>query len=417
MKRLADLQQRRGKCIADARAILDKADAEKRAVTTEEDANYAKAFADAEALGKEIERETKLAEQERALKKPIAGDDDPKPNPVATDPKVDPAKKPGPRGTPEYRAAFGHWMGEGSAALTPDERRALSAGTAGAGGTLVAAEQFVAELIKTLDETVAIRNLATKIALTESDTLGAPSLDTDIEDGTWTTEVANIDEDTAMATGTRAMVPNWLAKRIKVSDRLLRISAIPVEQLVRDRLSYKLGIAQEKGFLTGSGSGQPLGVFTASASGISTARDVVCGSTTAFTADALQDVKYSLKGQYWGRPSTRWLIHRDGWKQIGKLKDTTNQYLFQPSFQLGQPDMLLGVPIIMSEFVPNTFTTGLYVGMLGDFSFYWVVDSLMVQIKRLDELYAETNQVGFIGRIELDGAPVREEPFVRCKLA
>jgi HK97 family phage major capsid protein len=308
-------------------------------------------------------------------------------------------------------------MAEGSAALTPEERRALSAGTAAAGGTLVAAEQFVAELIKTLDDTVVIRNLATKIALTESDTLAAPTLDTDIEDGTWTTEVASIDEDTAMGTGTRAMVPNWLAKRIKVSDRLLRVSAIGVEQLVRDRLSYKLGIAQEKGFLTGSGSGQPLGVFTVSASGISSARNVVVGSTTAITADPLIDAKYALKGQYWQRPSTRWLIHRDGVKQISKLKDSQGQYLWEVSRQLGQPDMLLGIGVVMSEFVPNTFTTGQPVLMLGDFSFYWIVDSLAIQIKRLDELYAETNQVGFIGRMELDGAPVREEPFVRGVLA
>lgn len=417
MKRIADLQKRRAKAIADARAILDKADAEKRALTTEEDGSYAKAFQDAEDLGKEIERETKLAEAERSItdtrEEPEAP---PKPNPGAG--RQDPTeRRAGPRGTPEYRAAFGRWMAEGAAALAPEERRALSAGTAGAGGTLVAAEQFVAELIKTLDDTIAVRGLATKIALTDSDTLGAPSLDTDIEDGTWTTEVATIDEDTAMATGTRAMVPNWLAKRIKVSDRLLRVSAIPVEQLVRDRLAYKLGVAQEKGFLTGSGSGQPLGVFTASASGISTGRDVVCGSTTAFLADNLYDVKYALKGQYWNRPSTRWLIHRDGFKQISKLKDSQNRYLWEPSFQSGQPDMLLGVPIVVSEFVPNTFTTGLYVGMLGDFSFYWVVDSLAMQVKRLDELYAETNQVGFIGRMELDGAPVREEPFVRCKLA
>lgn len=36
---------------------------------------------------------------------------------------------------------------------------------------------------------------------------------------------------------------------------------------------------------------------------------------------------------------------------------------------------------------------------------------------RLNELYADTNQVGFIGRLETDGAPVLEEEFVRVKLA
>ena len=70
-----------------------------------------------------------------------------------------------------------------------------------------------------------------------------------------------------------------------------------------------------------------------------------------------------------------------------------------------------------SEWAPNTFTTGEYVGLLGDFSHYWIADALSMQIQRLNELYAETNQVGFIGRLETDGAPVLEEAFVRVKLA
>ena len=67
----------------------------------------------------------------------------------------------------------------------------------------------------------------------------------------------------------------------------------------------------------------------------------------------------------------------------------------------------------ISEFVPNTFPTGQYVGILGDFSNYWIADALSMQVQRLNELYAETNQVGFIGRLETDGAPVLEEAFVR----
>ena len=61
--------------------------------------------------------------------------------------------------------------------------------------------------------------------------------------------------------------------------------------------------------------------------------------------------------------------------------------------------------------------TGKYVGLFGDFSNYWIVDALSMQIQRLSELYAETNQVGFIGRLETDGAPVLEEAFVRVRLA
>jgi hypothetical protein len=42
---------------------------------------------------------------------------------------------------------------------------------------------------------------------------------------------------------------------------------------------------------------------------------------------------------------------------------------------------------------------------------------LSLQFQRLIELYAATNQVGYIGRLESDGMPLLEEAFARVKLA
>ena len=70
----------------------------------------------------------------------------------------------------------------------------------------------------------------------------------------------------------------------------------------------------------------------------------------------------------------------------------------------------------MSEYAPSTFTTGLYVGIIGDFQWYWIAESLRFELQRLDELYAATNQVGFIGRLEADGMPVLAEAFTRVAL-
>ena len=167
--------------------------------------------------------------------------------------------------------------------------------------------------------------------------------------------------------------------------------------------------------MTGSGTSQPLGVFTPSANGISTNRDVTAGTATSPTFDGLIDAKFGLKSQYW--PSARFIFHPQSLKRITKLKDGEGQYLWRQSVRDGEPDTLLGFGIIPSEFAPSTFTTGQYIGILGDFSHYWIADAMSMQIQRLNELYAETNQVGFIGRLETDGAPVLEEAFVRLKLA
>ena len=130
--------------------------------------------------------------------------------------------------------------------------------------------------------------------------------------------------------------------------------------------------------------------------------------------DGLLNAKYSLKGQYWNRAD--WIFHRDAMKQISKLKDGEGQYLWRESVRDGEPDRLLGRPIMMSEYAPNTFTTGLYVGILGDFSNYWIADAVDMQVQVLKELYAETNQTGYIGRLSTDGMPILAESFARVKL-
>jgi HK97 family phage major capsid protein len=206
-----------------------------------------------------------------------------------------------------------------------------------------------------------------------------------------------------------------LAKRIKISNTLIR--KVPnSEALVRGRLVYKFGITEEKAYLTGSGAGQPLGIFTAHTDGIPTSRDVSTdNTTTAVTVDGLINAKYALKMQYWAR--ARWMAHRDFYKMVAKLKDGDGQYLWRESARDGEPDRLLGLPAAMSEYAPSTFTTGQYVGAVGDFSTYWIADSLSMSMQRLVELYAETNQVGIIGRLESDGQPTLPEAFARVKLA
>ena len=196
----------------------------------------------------------------------------------------------------------------------------------------------------------------------------------------------------------------------------MRSGALNVEQLVLSRLAYKFALTEEKGFLTGNGAQQPLGLFTASAQGITTGRDISTdNTTTSITMDGLLNAFYNVKSQY--QNSGSWIFHRDAIKQIAKLKDGEGQYIWKASVVEGRPDTIQGRGVISSENAPNTFTTGQYVGMFGDYSNYWVAEAMNLQIQRLGELYAETNQTGFIGRQSVDGMPVLEEAFSRIKLA
>ena len=110
-------------------------------------------------------------------------------------------------------------------------------------------------------------------------------------------------------------------------------------------------------------------------------------------------------------------MHRDLVKEVVKLKDNDGQYLWQPSIVEGQPDRLLSYPVHMSEYAPNTLTSGNYVAILGDFNHYWIVDGDTMTVQVLNELFALTNQVGYVWNYFGDGAPVLEEAFARMKLA
>jgi HK97 family phage major capsid protein len=105
-------------------------------------------------------------------------------------------------------------------------------------------------------------------------------------------------------------------------------------------------------------------------------------------------------------------------KTIAKIKNSVNgDYIWRESVRAGEPDRLLNLPIHMSEYAPNTMTASQYVGILGDFSFYHIADSLEMEFQRLVELYAATGQIGFHAGLETDAMPVLEEAFIRVKLA
>lgn len=409
--KIKELLEKRANIWEKAKELVDRAEAENRDFTAEEQVQYDKMFDEMDSLAKRAKRLEEQEREERELDKPInAGFKTPL---AASGEKDDRAAK--------VMDAFRSYIVTG--AVRPELRDLqVDSGTPGSegilGGYLVPPQQFIAELIKALDNAVFVRRISRVFQVTTSDSLGAPVLDSDMSDAQWTTEVQDLSStaDTAMTFGKRELKPQQLAKLAKISMKLLRVSAIPAEALVRDRLTYKFATAMENNFLNGDGSAKPLGVFKAdNTNGIPTSRDVPTGNATAITADSLIEAKYKLKAQY--RNGAQWIFHRDVIKAICKLKDGEGNYMWQQGLIAGQPDTILSLPVNESEYAPYTFTSESYIGILGNFQFYWIAELFGMEIQRLNELFAATSQVGFIGRMWVDGAPVLPEAFARLKLA
>jgi HK97 family phage major capsid protein len=407
-KNIIELRQQRAKAIADSRAILDKAELEKRELTGEEETQYQKFDKDIEKMTSEIDREEKLQARERELGEKEARDKKPEGTPEGEN-------RDNPRATAEYRAAFEKFLRNGSNSLAESEKRAMQVDSDTGGGYLITPQQFVNEFLKGLDDNVVIRGLARKFTLTTAGSLGVPTLDTDLDDAEWTPELKT-GATTELVVGKRELKTHQLTKRALISNALIRKTGGTIESLVRERLQYKFSVTEEKAFMTGDGQEKPLGIFTAHANGIPTTQDVKTGSATGFTGDGLIDARYKIKEGYVKDPSTRWIFHRDAIKAIRKIKNAVDgQYIWQPGITGGAPDRILEIPYVTSDYCPNTFTDTKYGGILGCFKYYWVADALDMAIQRLVELYAETNQTGFIGRQEVDGMPVLAEAFVRLQ--
>ena len=405
-----ELRMQRAALVVQGRAIVDAAEAENRGLTAEEKQEHDRILGAVFDLKSDIER---LERQETLEAQMAAGV-----GPIAGGREV-PGEGAGSNGAPvalaarpEYRDAFRSYLVTGR--MAPEFHGALQMDSDVGGGYLVPSE-FSSQIIQAKDNLVFLRRLATVIPLTQAASLGVPSLDTDPADPTWTAEIVAPGIDASMAFGGRELTPHQLAKEIDVSRPLLR--RVPsVDGLVRDRLAYKFGTTEEYAYMVGSGAEQPLGLFVASDHGIPTSRDVSTGNTDSrIKFDGLKEAQYTLKSQYWA--TAQWIFSRSAIKQIDTEKDGEGQYILRPDVRAGGPvDRLLGFPVNVSEYCPATFTASQYVGMLGDYSHYWIAESLGLSIQVLTELLARTNQYGFIGRQEIDGMPVLAEAFVRVKL-
>lgn len=380
-------KEQRAKLIAELREMHELAQKENRSFTDEENKTFAEKEAEVRKLSQEI-----AAEEREALIKGFATDL--------------------PKTEGENRSEASDKMKEFRNYLLTGEKRDISVGS---GGGALSPQEFVAEIIKGVENDSPLYGLVRKFPLSEAKSLGAPYESADASDASWTAEVpvSDISADATLAYSLRELSPNILVKLIKISDKLVKVSALPIEQIVKEKITEKLVAAFENGITVGTGSGQPLGVFTASANGVPTSRDVTTAGAT-LAADDLIKTKMSLKPAY--RRKARWVMSTDILTDCLLLKDKNDQYLWRPGLRDGDPDTLLGLPVIESAYAPSTKTSGSYIAVLGDFNYYWWAYVDGIEIKNLVELFALKNQLGFKGTAYADGAPVLAEAFSRVKV-
>lgn len=153
-------------------------------------------------------------------------------------------------------------------------------------------------------------------------------------------------------------------------------------------------IAQGEGlaFVSGNGTNRPTGflagptpVTTVDASrAFGTLQYIASGQAAALptSADVFYDLVYALRARY--RANATWVLNKLVLSSVRKYKDTTNQYLWQPSLSMNQPETFMGYPIVEAEDMPAVAANAFPVAF-GDFrEGYLIADRVGMRMTRDD---------------------------------
>ena len=385
MNQILKLREKRAKAWEAAKAFLDAKRGADGLISAEDSATYDKMEAEVINLGKEIDRLERQAEIDAELANPTS-------QPITNQPGKNGVEAKTGRASDAYKKAFWNSIRKSN---FYDVSNDLSVGTDAKGGYLVP-DEFEQQLIDKLQEQNFMRTLAT-IIQTASGDRKIPIV-TGHGEASWMDENGLYPESDD-AFGQATIGAFKLGTIIKISDELLNDSVFNLENYIANEFARRIGTKEEEAFLIGDGSSKPTGLLTSAVIGVTAA-------SASITFDDVMDLYHSLRTPY--RRNAAWILNDSTVKALRKLKDSNGNYIWQPSIQMGQPDMILSRPYYTSTFVPE-IGAGNKVMAFGDYSYYWIADRQGRSFQRLNELYAANGQVGFLASQRVDGKLVLPE--------
>ena len=400
MSQIMELRSKRNALWEQTKAFLEKHRGENGLVEASAVETYNKMASEVQALGAEIERLEQQAAVDAALAAPTS-------KPVTNAPTAtnDRKSETNPTATDEYKDAFWNMVRNKGDQFAV--RNALSIGEDTEGGYTVP-DEFERRLIQALEENNIFRQMATVIK-TNSGTRKIP-IANDTMEAQWIDEGEEIPE-TDTKFGQTTLSAYKLGTMIKISNELLHDSAFDLASYIAARFGVAMGNAEERAFFTGDGDKKPLGILDETGGA---ELGVTAASQTAITFDEIFDLYYSLKSPY--RRNAQFVCNETILLQLMKLKDKNDNYLWKPSLDIAKPDTLLGRPIRTSSFMPG-IAKGERVLLFGDLKHYWVADRQNRTFRRLNELYARTDQVGFLTTQRVDGRLILPEAVKVLKMS
>jgi HK97 family phage major capsid protein len=211
------------------------------------------------------------------------------------------------------------------------------------------------------------------------------------------------ESDPALNAGTT--VPWKYGRLTQITNELISDTATDLLGFVARNSATVVGRACGTHFATGTGTNQPLGLFTSAGTGV-TGGTGVGGATTY---DNLVDTVFALPQPY--RAEASWLFSDTTLAAVRKLKDNQNRPIFEPGTGPAEPGNLLGYPVY-SEFGAPAMGTGVKSAIFGDIGLaYTVHDVNTLRFERSDDFAFDRDVVTFRAVLRSDGRPILLESY------
>lgn len=197
----------------------------------------------------------------------------------------------------------------------------------------------------------------------------------------------------------------YTSKLVLVSNQLLQDTAFNLDAWLAGKLGTRIARITNTHFTTGDAASKPGGVVTGSTLGFTAGNaaggtSTATGSTATFGYDDLIELEHSVDPAY--RKNARFMMSDTALKQVKKLKDGIGRPLWMAGLAVKEPDTINNYAYTINQDMATPAASAKTV-LFGDFSNYFIRRVAGVQVLRLQERYAELNQVGFLAFQRWDG--------------
>lgn len=293
--------------------------------------------------------------------------------------------------------AFNAFLRNGLTNLTPEERQALNEMRAqGVGvndhGGYTVPKEMQARIVEQMKAYGGIASVAQILTTSDGRTIEWITADGTTEEGELIGEnTAATEADTLFGIANLG-AKKLSSKIIRVSNELLQDSAINIESYLADRIAQRIGRAEAKYLIQGTGAGTPAQPKGLAASVTGTTQAKTAGKVDWLDVNALL---HSLDPAYRNVGNSRLAFNDNTLKLLKEMVDGQNRPLWLPDVAGVAPSTILGKQYVIDQGIADIAKDAKFI-YFGDFNRFVVRRVAYMTLKRLVERYAEFDQTAFL---------------------